>query len=43
MQGITNIEAESKKNAMWKGLGIGFALDIAYVALVARSFAAEGN
>ncbi|MCH7818612.1 MAG: hypothetical protein IIB40_03545 [Candidatus Marinimicrobia bacterium] len=43
MQDITNIEAESKKNAMWKGLGIGFALDIVYVALVAISIAAEGN
>ena len=43
MEDIVTIEAKSKKNAMWKGLGIGFALDIAYVALLARSIAAEGN
>ena len=43
MEDIVTIEAKSKKNAMLIGLGIGFALDIAYVALLARSIAAEGN
>ena len=40
---IFNIEIKSKKNGIWYGLGIGFALDIAYVALLTRSIAAEGN
>ena len=43
MKDIVTIEAESKKNAMLIGLGIGFALDIADVALLERSIAAEGN
>ena len=43
MKDIVTIEAESKKNAMLIGLGIGFALDIAYFALLARGIAAEGN
>jgi len=34
MKDIITIEAESKKNAMFMGLGIGLALDIAYLVLL---------
>ena len=31
MENIANIEVKTKKNAMWKGLGIGLGLDAAYI------------
>jgi len=43
MEDIANIEVASKKEAMWKGLGIGIALDLVYIVLLARSVAEEGN
>ena len=36
MTDIVTIEEKSKKNAMLKGLGIGFALDVAYIYWISQ-------
>lgn len=43
MTNIANIEVKSEKNAIWKGLGVGIALDIAYFVLLVNNIQENGN